>query len=531
MGDTSAYLDGNCVFYDSFGEWVEYRSRSEALVASLVLHFKLPLKTLEPIFDLLCCGDEYRAAECSFSRPTDVYSRMTTLRTRNALERPGTTDTSNDQTIGFVAGFPNLDVFRGVIESLVEERRQIVHESHFPSYLTDEQARTEEVDEEDAWRATDTLERMSLVHRTWTIPAQQALRRCAIVKYKSHQSGSRSHPLIAASTSPCLAFADTFVFENEELLSEDEMILLKGIITYPYQRTLQNLHLELVLDSADRRSRSKAHRSSNSAAEGLDCIGTLESLKKLSLRFEVRRINDLDERNKFVESACFVITHLHCLQAFRMLGEVYTVDDASDFEVSSRLAHAHPPPSLKSLCIGLEHPQARILSWLTTPRAGYQLEHLTLFPSTREHDSELSTIRLSVPFLKSLSIYAPCYLSTGHNEEVENSGLLFKEIMHEALSAQTLVLRFTFPDRRIDFKMIMMSSLPPVLQRLSLLFFVCVSLKEADRNEYNLKLDKAISRFALSVNRKGGLRVIIDNRAWYVYTIHPITLRPSSRTR
>lgn len=184
MEDMSSYLDGNRVYCDSVGEWIEYGNRSEALVASLVLHFKFPLEMLEPIFELLCCGSDYRAADCSFSRPADVYVHMPvrTLCTQATHERPGTTYASVDKAFGIVTGFPNYDIFKGVVDSLVEERRLVGQEWCFPSYLSDERARAEEVKEKDAWRITDTLDRMSLVHRSWTIPAQQALRRCAIVK-------------------------------------------------------------------------------------------------------------------------------------------------------------------------------------------------------------------------------------------------------------------------------------------------------------------------------------------------------------
>lgn len=506
----SSYLDGNRVYCDSFGEWIEYRTRSEALVASLVLHFNFPLKMLEPIFELQCCGSDYRAAECSFTRPTDVYSRMRTLRTKSARGRPGTTDAAADKAFGIVAGFSNHDIYNGVIDSLVEERRMVVHESYFPSYLSDERARTAGVHERDAGKVSDTLESMSLVHRTWTIPAQQALRRCAIVKYKY----ARRHPLITTLTSPCLAFADTFVWKTDGLLTEDEMILLKGLITYPYQRTLQNLHLEVVfLESEDGTSHSKELDDPSSMSSPLDCIGTLASLKKLSLRLEILHTGTVnaDERNKIINSVCYVITHIHCLEYLRIYEEA---DDATDYEVSPQLAHVHPPPSLKSLCLYLEHPQPRILSWLTMPNAGYQLDHLTLFPSDRGFDPKLSEIRSAVPFLKSLSINVLDHLIAEEtDEESEN---MVVEAMREALSLETLTLRFYIDYRPTNFKIIVISSLPSALQQLSLLFHIRVSAGEVVECTYIAKLDEAISRFALTVNHKGRLRIIIDNRRWYV---------------
>lgn len=308
------------------------------------------------------------------------------------------------------------------------------------------------------------------------------------------------------------------------------MILLKGIIMFPYRRTLQNLHLELVVDNADRRSHIKAQRDSNSAFDGMDCIGTLGSLKTLSLRFEAQ--DDLDDRNEFIDSACYALTYLHRLESFIIYEGGSAFDDAPDVDVSSRLAHAHPPSSLKSLCFDVEHPKPRILSWLTTPRVGYQLDRMSLFPSAQGRDSELSAIRPAVPFLKAFSVNASCYmtayLTAKHNKEGGVTFLMFTETIRQALSIDTLVLRFDSDISLYELKMLDISSLPPALQRLSLLLYMRVG-SEADYGTYNAELDEAISRFALTVNHEGCLRVIIEHHVWCV---NPVSQsRSSSRSR
>lgn len=311
-----------------------------------------------------------------------------------------------------------------------------------------------------------------------------------------------------------MAFADTFVFENDELLSEDDMVLLKGIFTYPYHRRLRNLYLQLVLCGSDHLSKSKL--GSSSIADALDCLATLESLKALSLIYDIQDGGDA-ERDRFFESAFHVVTRLCCLESFMMLREGIDFK-GTDYEMSPRLALAHPSLSLKTLSVGLDPPQAHIFSWLTTPRAGYQLDHMTVFPVNRSHESELSAIRPCIPLLKSLSINAPPFLSTEHNEDNENSKarLMFTEIMCEALSVETLTLRFHFDYRSNDFKTITVSSLPPALQRLSLLFSTRISLEEAEQNNYTVQLDDVVSQIALSLNLKGSLRVIVFNGRRYV---------------
>lgn len=426
---------------------------------------------------------------------------------------------SYDKTIGhYIAGFPNHDIFRGVVDALVEERWLILQEVYLRCYLSDERARGKEFSAQDVWGVTLVLGRMSLVHRTWTSTAQHALRRCAVVQ-NGKDRRSRvllAHHLRTVLRSPCLAFADAFVFQNAGVLSEEEMVLLKEIILYPFQRTLQILHLELVLDGSNPspRSRSVHQRNSSSLTSLLECLATLGSLKTLSLEFNVRQIHD---RYNFIDSACYAITHLHCLESFRLYERGAPLIDPPDFEESPRLLHAHPPPSLKSLHIAIEHPHDHMLSWLTTPRAGYQLEHVTVFSPDYCTDPELSAIRQSIPFLRSLSIDASSLL-IDEDSDYSQSRFLFTEIMREALSIEALTLRFYIEgvDRFNDFETITMSSLPPAIQRLSLLFLTSFSRKKVEQNNYTVQLDEVVSQIALSVNRKGSLRVIVYNSGRYV---------------
>lgn len=410
--------------------------------------------------------------------------------------------TSNDKSIGYyVAGFPNQDIFEEVIEALVKERWQMIQELYFPSYLSDERARCNGFDERATQWSTHVLYFMSLVHRTWTTPAQRAYRRCAVAKLVNYYL--LSHQLRTILARPLLPFVDSLIIRSESYLIEGELQLLKQIIMYPYRRTLQNLHLELVLDSGGRKSRAKGLRFPNGAADGVACIGTLGSLKTLSFRIFARSKRGEVERNKLIDSVCYAQTHLHRLESFIILkGDEPVHDDAFNDEVFPRLHDTRPPPSLKSLCIGLGHPQAHVLSWLATPRAGYQLDHMTLFPSAQGHESELSAIRPAVPFLKSLAVDAACYL-------LSNPGcrFVFTETLREALMIDTLTLSFDCARDFYNFRQITMSALPPALRRLSLLF----SMPTRQKGAHNPKLDYPISQYALHMNQKGHLRVIVED--------------------
>lgn len=510
MTDTSKFLDGNCVYFAMYNEWFEYRSRSDALVASLVLHFNIPLKTLEPIFELLCCGNEYRAADCSFSRPADVYSQLRALRTEIALERSGTTEASSDSTVGFVAGFPNQDIFQGVIDSLVMERQRLVENQYFPSYVFDERARNSEDDERDSdvGCVTDTLECMRLVHRTWSILAQQALRRCAIIKNRYSRGGRLYRvggPAIVVLSSPWLTFADTVIYEDPEELEEDMLILLKGIILHPYQRTLQMLHLNLELDPP-----SESKRGTNSIADTIKCIGTLGVLKTLSLHFSVEYEDDgVKERNRFMIAVCRVLKHLHRLELLRLV-EKGGGDgrEAGRCVIPKKLRRAHPASSLKTLHIDLKNPKYKFVSWLTRPRAGFQPEHIVLFTSSF-FPKLLSALQPSIPSLRSFSINAECYRVRRHDDLL---GFLTKTF-REAQSVETLILRFdTYMIDHVDDVEMgeLMSSIPRTTRRLSLLFKLEPQFKESDHSTWEAKLDELVSRFASRVNESGQLCLILN---------------------
>lgn len=127
---------------------------------------------------------------------------------------------------------------------------------------------------------------------------------------------------------------------------------------------------------------------------------------------------------------------------------------------------------------------------------------MTLFPSAQGHESELSAIRPAVPFLKSLAVDAACYL-------LSNPGcrFVFTETLREALMIDTLTLSFDCARDFYNFRQITMSALPPALRRLSLLF----SMPTRQKGAHKPKLDYPISQYALHMNQKGHLRVIVED--------------------
>ena len=122
MSYSSDILEGKRVYWARNDEWVEYETHSDALAAGLVLCYELPLKALEPVIALLR-NEQFRPADVSFTKSSDVYSRIGELRAKRTAERSWGSS---------VAGFPNKDTFDHVVRVMAEERRRHFEDLHGP---------------------------------------------------------------------------------------------------------------------------------------------------------------------------------------------------------------------------------------------------------------------------------------------------------------------------------------------------------------------------------------------------------------
>ena len=499
MTDSLVYLDDRRVYWDAKKEWVEFNTHSDALIASLALHHDIPLVAIDLVVELLCT-EHFKPTEVSFSKATDLYSSIGTRRQQAAWNR----SYSKASPVNSVAGFPNRDTFEKVVDVLAEERRCQLEEQYGPSLAFQGRVVASSFD---FTQVSQTLEAMTLVHRSWTLPAQKARRCFAIVDDASRTS--QMHPCVSLLANPTLASVDTILYRDGTITSlENSLVLLRGLVLHSYSRGLRNLHIEL--DLYHLADKPLKQRPMKCLTHLLDSLTTLRHLKVLSVQY-YRGCKD----DRFIIPFCDTLTRLPSLEAMRLfvLQDVY--NDAWTFEIPPWLEEKHPTTSLKSLNVSIF--DAALISWLTMPRAGFRLDHIGLLVTdtfeelySKFHPALASALQPALPFVKSLSIQG-VFLWTNQAEH------RFTDVqsIERAASVETLNIRIDvgsfdlFQEIQLD---LVLGRVPLSTQRLSLLFFLpFTNSEDVFVGESRTKLDECIVQYIDRAKALTRLQIIVDD--------------------
>lgn len=160
--DISETFDGRCAFSKDESIRVEFKTQSDAMIASLQLFHDVPWSTID-LFITLVTHPEFNTNEITLRSSVDLIREIEKVRLRNRLKD------MHERSIGSEghAGLP-----RFVLEEVLDivEAEKVEHiKARFEEDIGDRGYYRLEEDE--------ILSNMSLVHRSWTLPSQKALGR------------------------------------------------------------------------------------------------------------------------------------------------------------------------------------------------------------------------------------------------------------------------------------------------------------------------------------------------------------------
>lgn len=368
------------IFDKQSGLLIPFRSRSDALLAQLVLRHGLSKGFFNALMDTVL-DPSFSPSEVTLRSATDVDVRISEHRRELAEERAHTrTDspggTSCDETE--MAGIPHI-ILEAVIDRVLD---------NFEHFTYEADATPGSSNNAFASRFQSDLRNMSLVHRSWTVPVQRALRKRVVLTTRRGLREFARSPACGSGVRELaykLPKAQACTFFHKASEAREHWATFASVVSR--LTTLRFLCLSI----------ESAHLADLNGLElVLDAIGTLTNLEGLWL-------HSSQDHCPYLPQLCKTISILPCLRFLSLSNwtcprEPETPDMQATY---NKLQQLSPPPRLKALKMQdayLTTP-SKYLTWLFQPRNSYCLEVLDL-EITFSRASDISpTARVDSPHL------------------------------------------------------------------------------------------------------------------------------------
>jgi hypothetical protein len=180
---------------DASEEWVPFNSRSDALIAQLYLERRIPPRHLSTFLELLR-EPSFDASKVTLSATTDIDVHVAKYRTQRAEQRATALTNSSPSPM-----LP-LDIFSLIIDYIASFRHAMT-----PLNTADSASNSLE---RSTYPITETLQNISLTHRSLTHLAQNALGRRIYISSKQHLTQILRSPLLGNWTTELLISALPF---------------------------------------------------------------------------------------------------------------------------------------------------------------------------------------------------------------------------------------------------------------------------------------------------------------------------------
>lgn len=397
-------MEDNKIFDKQTGLLIPFKSRSDALLAQLILRHGLSKELFNSLMDIVL-DPSFSPNELTLRSATDIDVRISEHRREMAEDRAHTRSDSPRKDSGDEmesAGIPHI-VLEVVIDRMLDDFEHFSNEADATPGSSDNiftsrfQVRQTE------------LKSMSLVHRSWTELAQRALRRRVVL---TSRRGLREFARSPACGVGVREFAyklpksQACTFFHRAAEAREHWVTFASVISR--LTTLRFLCLNI----------ESAHLADlNGLDFVLDAIGKLTNLEGLWL-------HSSQDHCPYLPQLYMIISKMPCLRFLSLSNWTCPREpETPDMQATlNELLQLSPLPRLKALKFRdayLTTP-SEYLAWLFKPRDSYSLEMLdleitfsrildpsvfSLSPSTRVDSSHLlSALSPLLPSLSSLSI-------------------------------------------------------------------------------------------------------------------------------
>lgn len=376
--------------------WVPFRTTSDTLFASLVLKHKFSMSMVDQILEVIR-DPSFCIADLNISSAREISKRVRDFRIEEAdkrLSRP--TNTRHDGRL--VGNIPVL-----VVQLVCDALARRVNPSkvvRYHLYRTKETGLPE---------ASELLETMSLVHRTWSGPAQHALRSFPMNLNLWNIHAFSSHPWC----SPGTRFIDTVLCAPPANDScRPEQIETFDVVT-SRTSTVSSLFFKsssLTIGDIDK---------------VIECFSRLRNLRNLRICLETTRKQEALLSLKQTGSLFITLSSLRCLEALSIEGQI--VQTSRSPENVDNFFPLSPPATLKAIALGLSALPQSYLSWLLETRGDYCPEIITLTINSPQYaldvaaaiPSTLSVLK-EIDILNTLEYYKSAHVVDEINATVIN---------------------------------------------------------------------------------------------------------------
>ncbi|OCB89088.1 hypothetical protein A7U60_g3771 [Sanghuangporus baumii] len=363
--------DGTRLFDPQTGLLIPFESHSDALLAQLTLQCGMSKQLFNILLNILL-DPSFSLDELNLKSATDIDVRISEYRRGLAEARsykiadgssPKAEPSSIYESLGIV-GMPSI-VFDLVLDQMIAE----LH--HFSTEIdaTPLSVPSDEPSTSLTHHLQSTFKQMSLVHRSWTEPAQRALRRRIVLTNRRTLRGFARSPACGTGVREFvykIPKSEVCTFFHEASVSREHWCTLASVIS----RLMTLRYFCLSVESAHLADLSGLDVVLN-AIEGLK---SLEGLWMLSIR----------DHCPYLPKLCATISKLPDLRILGIWNWTCPRRPSGGLgdsqERQERILELTPSSSLRVLQIRDEYlttPPA-YLSWLFQPRKSYSLETLDL---------------------------------------------------------------------------------------------------------------------------------------------------------
>lgn len=409
--------DKSC-YSATYEMWIPFNTTTDALVASLSLHHGFPRSMFEIVLEVVR-NPSFRLDDLTLSSELDVASQISECRLENAFRR-GNLNAQSEPA----RGVP-LTVVQLVADHLAEQADAAKCIINDPLLRNREKSMAR-------W-ALRSLQAMSLVHRTWTTPAQQARRYHPmtlklgdnILKFLDNpfcgpwtQWIELEYPAEHSSSQRYKREFESLVYRAPNICS----LILKGIIKDDVQ-----------IETFTR------------------CISQLRNLRNLNIRADYTGFPTLVGTARIV-SLVEMISSLPCLEvySFKWKNNI-SARGHLDARHTTRLEIITPPSTLKTLVLDDLDAPLTYLKWLLESRGDYRPDHISLtirqsFQNTglqllTSMSTTLSRLRES-----DINIFSDQWLSAHYPRAGSSVDRLLVTILNSSQNLQRLKLTERVPE-------------------------------------------------------------------------------------
>ncbi|KAL5492481.1 hypothetical protein ACEPAI_3928 [Sanghuangporus weigelae] len=442
--DTRLPFKGSLAFDRNAQEYIPFRTETDAMLASLMLAYRLASPVLAVVLALVR-HPSFNPADITLSRPEDVWARVAE---HSASKRP-------QRVSGFPAVFPSV-VLHEVLDILGEERRTALHVQRDTDGPQLGPFQLSKLDRD--------LRNMSLVCKDWRQPAQRTLGKILILQdaRRTHIVNALTCPLFGPWTTESLIFRRSLGLDDwsrEELnkYAAEVWDLMAKLV----ERTPNVRYVSFCTDWFE--------LPFNRLAENL-AVRSLEELRLI-------QVGDITQ---LLGAVCKQIKRMprlrHLFLQYSGQGSAYT-----NFIPQSELDEGSPGPSLEKVTLKIGSASAlslRYINWLTHPRDGenaFRLKSLVLDLSNCYY-SEHNCVEALEPCFTSLSELCVTVsgLSDGVLERIFRSCHILKDL--------TMVIQHSFDNK--------MSLMPDTVERACVIF----SFEQPNWALWNERMERTLTQ-------------------------------------